>query len=85
MEPVNYTVKEIQQLLHIGQVSAYRLVRSGVFPVIKIGRSYRIPQDTFQTWMHSGCGLPAETNPIDHDACILNLLKNGGIGHERNR
>ena len=48
-------VKEMQQILKIGTNSAYNLIHSKVFPVIKIGQSYRIPKDSFYAWMeHPG-------------------------------
>lgn len=46
------TVKDIQRILQIGTNNAYALVRSNVFPVIKVGHSYRIPKDSFYEWMH---------------------------------
>ena len=73
------TVKDVQEILRIGQVSAYALVRSKVFPVVRIGRSYRIPQDTFVEWMRSAY-IPAKTNDtaIAENTCILSQIKNGG-------
>lgn len=37
------TVKELQQILKIGVNSAYTLIHSKAFPVIKIGQTCRIP------------------------------------------
>ena len=36
------TVKEVREILNIGTNSAYNLIHSKAFPVIKIGQSYRI-------------------------------------------
>ena len=44
-----YRVKDIQKILQIGQVAAYRFIYSGEFPVIAVGRSYRIPQKEFRS------------------------------------
>lgn len=46
-----FTVKEIQHILRIGQVNAYQLIRTPGFPVIKIGRAYRIPRASFYDWL----------------------------------
>lgn len=46
-----FTVKEIQHILRIGQVNAYQLIRTPGFPVIKIGRAYRIPRAGFYDWL----------------------------------
>lgn len=37
------TVKEMQRILKIGANSAYTLIHSKAFPVIKIGQTYRNP------------------------------------------
>ena len=47
------TVKEVQHILRIGQVNAYQLIRTPGFPVIKIGRAYRIPRDSFFQWLNN--------------------------------
>lgn len=73
------TVKDVQNILRIGQVSAYALVRSNAFPVIRIGRSYRIPQDTFMEWIRKmDTPATASSNAIADTTCILSKLKNGG-------
>lgn len=45
------TVKEMQQILKIGANSAYTLIHSKAFPVIKIGQTYRIPAEAFYAWL----------------------------------
>ena len=47
------TVKEIQEILKIGTNSAYNLIHSKAFPVIKIGQSYRVPKGPFFAWMEN--------------------------------
>ena len=44
------TVGDIQRILQIGRNSAYTLLHSAVFPVIVIGRSFRIPSEPFFAW-----------------------------------
>jgi excisionase family DNA binding protein len=46
------TIKEIRDILKIGSNSAYNLIHSKAFPVIKIGHSYRIPQKSFYAWLN---------------------------------
>lgn len=56
VQKATLTVKDIQGILRIGQVSAYQLIHRPDFPVIKIGRSYRIPSDAFFEWLSlQGC------------------------------
>lgn len=58
VQKTTLTVKDIQDILRIGQVSAYQLIHRPGFPVIKIGRSYRIPSDAFFKWMAlQGCAV----------------------------
>ena len=45
------TVKDLQQILKIGANSAYTLIHSKAFPVIKIGQTYRIPAEPFYAWL----------------------------------
>ena len=48
-----YTVKEIQTMLRISKSMAYALVKSGAFPVIKLGDTYRIPKEGFDRWVQN--------------------------------
>lgn len=84
-----YRVKDIQEILQIGQVAAYRLIHSGEFPVIAVGRSYRIPQKEFHEWLHRNRG-PVKYGRRNHTAvvfsavesdpfCILSRIKNGDV------
>ena len=53
------TLKDVQDILQIGTNSAYGLLHSHAFPVIKIGRSYRIPAEPFYDWLnHSNAVIP---------------------------
>lgn len=89
-------VKDVQQILQIGRVAAYRLIHTGAFPVIRVGRSYRIPEEEFLCWMRTNFGpvpyaIPLSTSPllsagrksvpaIDQSS-ILGQLRTGGTIH----
>lgn len=45
------TVKELQDYLGIGRAKAYELVNEPGFPVLRIGRSIRIPKDLLKEWI----------------------------------
>ena len=47
------TVEEMRQVLKIETNAAYNLIHSGVFPVIKIGQTYRIPAEPFYAGMEN--------------------------------
>lgn len=56
------TVAEVGQILRIGSNKAYNLVRSGVFPVTKIGHTYHIPAKTFFAWFDGTPPSYVDTN-----------------------
>lgn len=45
------TVKELAEVLRIGRSSAYELCRQNEFPVIRIGKSIRIPSKALFEWI----------------------------------
>ena len=46
-----YTVEEIQDILGVSKTSAYRLVKSGMFHIVKVGGQYRVSKKSFDTWL----------------------------------
>ena len=46
-----YTVVEIARETRISRTAAYELVKKGVFPVIRVGSSIRIPKKPFDAWL----------------------------------
>ena len=51
-----YTVDEIQDILGVSKVSAYNLVKSGVFHFVKVGGQYRVSKKSFDEWLDSDNG-----------------------------
>ena len=47
-----YTVKDLQEILSIGKNTAYALIKSNAFPVVKIMDTYRIPIEPFEKWLN---------------------------------
>jgi excisionase family DNA binding protein len=43
-EPAVYTVEEAARLLRVGRTAAYEAARRGDIPVIRVGRSLRVPR-----------------------------------------
>lgn len=52
METKVYTVKDVQRIMNISRNTAYQLVKSGAFSVIKLGDTYRVSREVFETWLH---------------------------------
>ena len=46
------TVKEVGEILRIGTNSAYNLIHTKSFPVLRVGNSYRIPAEPFYHWLN---------------------------------
>ena len=50
-----YTVKDIQEMLKISRTAAYKLINSNQFPIVRIGRSVRVPKEGFNQWSQVQC------------------------------
>ena len=46
-----YTIKDIQEILHVSQPTAYNLVKKNLFRVVKVGRNIRISKKSFDEWL----------------------------------
>jgi excisionase family DNA binding protein len=53
------TVYELALMMRISKMSAYRLVRTGELESIRVGRSYRIPEQAVITYMRDAAFTPA--------------------------
>lgn len=54
-----YDITEIQKFLGVGRSSAYKFLEKVFanqkpFTVIKIGKLYRIPKESFDQWINAG-------------------------------
>jgi translation elongation factor EF-1alpha len=55
--PLVLTVKDVEDILNIGQTSAYELMNSGQFHVIKVGKQLRVYRSVFLKWLTNGEGV----------------------------
>ena len=46
-----YDIREVAQILGIGQTLAYDAARRGEIPVLRIGGRYVVPRERFQKWL----------------------------------
>jgi excisionase family DNA binding protein len=53
------TVYELALMMRISKMSAYRLVRTGELESIRVGRSYRIPEQAVISYMRDAAFTPA--------------------------
>lgn len=54
--PLMLSVREIAIVLGISKTSAYELVRSKGFPVLKIGSRLVVPKEKFREWVEQNIG-----------------------------
>ncbi|MEV0647583.1 helix-turn-helix domain-containing protein [Phytomonospora sp. NPDC050363] len=51
------TVAEVAELMRVSKMTVYRLVHSGQLGAVRVGRSFRVPEQAVQEYLRSG--LPA--------------------------
>lgn len=49
--PIILSIRDVAQLLDIGQTKAYELVNSGTIPRLKIGKTFKISRDVLKKWI----------------------------------
>lgn len=57
------TVAEVAELMRLSRMTVYRLVHGGELPAVRVGRSFRVPQDALDAYLrdHSVEGLADES------------------------
>ena len=56
MDRLLYRAEEVSRLLNIGRSKAYELMASGELPVVRIGRSIRVPAKALDDWITAQSG-----------------------------
>lgn len=56
MDPVLLRVEEAARRLSIGRTKTYELMTAGELPVVRIGRSVRIPTAAVEDWVRKQAG-----------------------------
>jgi excisionase family DNA binding protein len=59
--PAIMTVKEVAEYLRMSEAKIYRLVKQGVLPVVRIGKTWRFRKDLLDGWLKD-CST-GETQP----------------------
>ena len=50
-EVVFLTVAEVASVMRVSKMTVYRLVHSGELPAIRVGRSFRVPQQAVHEYL----------------------------------
>ncbi|WP_265443893.1 helix-turn-helix domain-containing protein [Flexivirga meconopsidis] len=49
---VNFmTVAEVAAIMRVSKMTVYRLVHSGELPAVRVGRSFRVPEDAVSDYL----------------------------------
>ncbi len=44
------TVAEVASIMRVSKMTVYRLVHNGELPAVRVGRSFRVPENAVQTY-----------------------------------
>ncbi len=47
------TVAEVAKIMRVSKMTVYRMVHAGELPAIRVGRSFRVPEDAVDTYLRS--------------------------------
>jgi excisionase family DNA binding protein len=54
--PLVLRMPHLQAIMHCSKTKAYELVHTRGFPIVRVGRSIRIPRDAFLRWLEAETG-----------------------------
>ncbi|GIG38885.1 helix-turn-helix domain-containing protein [Cellulomonas phragmiteti] len=54
------TVVEVADLMRVSRMTVYRLVHAGELPAVRVGRSFRVPQDALDAYLRSSATVEPE-------------------------
>ncbi|WP_018157075.1 helix-turn-helix domain-containing protein [Demetria terragena] len=54
VEDVSFmTVAEVAKLMRVSKMTVYRLVHNGDLPAVRVGRSFRVPEDAVHEYLRN--------------------------------
>jgi excisionase family DNA binding protein len=56
--PRYLTVEEVAEVMRVSKMTVYRLLHSGELPGVRVGRSFRVPQDALDAYLRSSATVP---------------------------
>lgn len=51
------TIEDLMKVLDIGKNTAYKLIKSGQIPILKINRTHKIPKKGVENFVLKSCDL----------------------------
>ena len=71
------TIYELAVMMRISKMSAYRLVRTGELEAIRVGRSYRIPEQAVISYMRDAAFTPTGLASLKPDRTTAGRMTAG--------
>ena len=53
LDEKKYTIDEVARVLGVSKMTVYRLVHGGELPAVRVGRSFRVPEDAVHAYLSS--------------------------------
>lgn len=47
------TVAEVASIMRVSKMTVYRMVHNGDLPAVRVGRSFRVPEDAVKAYLES--------------------------------
>ncbi|KRE38048.1 transcriptional regulator [Janibacter sp. Soil728] len=47
------TVAEVAAIMRVSKMTVYRMVHNGDLPAVRVGRSFRVPEDAVHTYLET--------------------------------
>ena len=57
--PRYLTVVEVAEIMRVSKMTVYRLLHSGELPGVRVGRSFRVPQDALDHYLATSPAVEA--------------------------
>jgi excisionase family DNA binding protein len=58
------TVAEVADMMRLSRMTVYRLVHSGELPAVRVGRSFRVPQDALDAYLAASSTPPSARDEL---------------------
>jgi excisionase family DNA binding protein len=68
------TVAEVASIMRVSKMTVYRMVHAGELPAIRVGRSFRVPEDAVHKYLR--------TSYVDTACLVLTARQQGGPGSQ---
>jgi excisionase family DNA binding protein len=65
MDPILLRAEEVAELLGLGRTKVFELLSRHELPIVRIGRSVRVPRAALQEWVANATREPAERHEGD--------------------